>query len=288
MAFASLAPLAAHAQGYVNTESELGSLKWVLYAMVAAVLAVTFVAFFRSQTGAQRSEQSAKRKQKVRLEEFRERAAALGFKQGESKTLARIAGKVSPKSPHNLLLSASGREYLMADLGKRVTRGEREIKLLDRIVDKLKRMREADVHEREYLRVEADLPIWVIPKKREQADDLVALAEDESGEDFFENLESVKGKLLDISEGGVALEVDLNTEKGDVIEFWSADNRFVLSTLAGGVVSVSPAPSAGSSGESTESPGSANLLHVHFIDPDLRELRLAIADLKARVETPVE
>jgi hypothetical protein len=288
MAFASLAPLAAHAQGYVNTESELGSLKWVLYAMVAAVLAVTFVAFFRSQTGAQRSEQSAKRKQKVRLEEFRERAAALGFKQGESKTLARIAGKVSPKSPHNLLLSASGREYLMADLGKRVTRGEREIKLLDRIVDKLKRMREADVHEREYLRVEADLPIWVIPKKREQADDLVALAEDESGEDFFENLESVKGKLLDISEGGAALEVDLNTEKGDVIEFWSADNRFVLSTLAGGVVSVSPAPSAGSSGESTESPGSANLLHVHFIDPDLRELRLAIADLKARVETPVE
>jgi hypothetical protein len=288
MAFASLAPLAAHAQGYVNTESELGSLKWVLYAMVAAVLAVTFVAFFRSQTGAQRSEQSAKRKQKVRLEEFRERAAALGFKQGESKTLERIAGKVSPKSPHNLLLSASGREYLMADLGKRVTRREREIKLLDRIVDKLKRMREADVHEREYLRVEADLPIWVIPKKREQADDLVALAEDEAGEDFFENLESVKGKLLDISEGGAALEVDLNTEKGDVIEFWSADNRFVLSTLAGGVVSVSPAPSAGSSGESTESPGSANLLHVHFIDPDLRELRLAIADLKARVETPVE
>ena len=279
----SLAPAAVHGQGYVKMqEFEVGNLKWFLYAVVVVVIVVIFLAFYRSVAASRQSGQSAKRKQKVPLEEFRERASALGFKQGETKTLERIAGKVSPKAPHNLLVSASGREYLMADLGKRVTRREREIKLLERIVEKLRRMREADVHEREYLRVEADLPIWVTPKKREHADDLVALSEDEEGPDVFENLESVKGKLLDISEGGAALEVDMPVEKGDVVEFWSADNHFVLSRLAGGVVSINEADGGGS-----ESRGPAGLLHVHFIDPDLRELRLAIADFKSRSETTV-
>ena len=279
----SLAPAAVHGQGYVKMqEFEVGNLKWFLYAVVVVIIVVIFLAFYRSVARSRQSGQSAERKQKVQLDEFRERASALGFKQGETKTLERIAGKVSPKAPHNLLVSASGREYLMADLGKRVTRREREIKLLERIVEKLRRMREADVHEREYLRVEADLPIWVTPKKREQADDLVALAEDDEGEDVFENLESVKGRLLDISEGGAALEVDMPVEKGDVVEFWSADNHFVLSRLTGGVVSINEADGGGS-----ESGGPAGLLHVHFIDPDLRELRLAIADFKSRSETTV-
>ena len=138
-------------------------------------------------------------------------------------------------------------------------------------------MREQDIHEREYPRVEADLAIWVVKKTRGAATGMVALVEDEEeqeGEvDVFENLESVAGRLLDISEGGAAIRVDLDVQKGDAVEFWSADNRIVLSELTAGVVSVN-------SRDDGESP----TLHLHFIDPDLRELRLAIADIKARVQ----
>ena len=267
-------PAAAFAQGgYVKfQEFDFGYFTWFLYAAIAVVLALVVVNVLRSTSGSGNVKVARKKKQKVQLDDFRERAAALGFKLGETKTLERIAGRLSPKAPHNLLTAATGREYLMADLGKRIARRQREIKLLDRIVEKLRRMREADVHEREYVRVEAELSIWVKPKKRELSEDVVSLIEDEppAEVDIFDNLESVPGKLVDISEGGAAIEVDLDVEKGDMVEFWSADSHFVLSELTAGVVSAH------------RDQGADATLHLHFMDPDMRELRLVIADLKSR------
>jgi hypothetical protein len=46
----------------------------------------------------------------------------------------------------------------------------------------------------------------------------------------------------------------------------------VISTLTAGVVSV----------EKEE--GESSVFHLHFVDPDLRELRLAMADIKERSE----
>tara|TARA_Y100001960_G_scaffold320596_1_gene393757 strand:+ start:1017 stop:1268 length:252 start_codon:yes stop_codon:yes gene_type:complete len=81
--------------------------------------------------------------------------------------------------------------------------------------------------------------------------------------------------LVDISEGGAALRVNLGLKKGDRFTFWSADNQFVLAELTGGVVTVN-----------TDG-GEAPIIHVYFIDPDLRELRLALADIRERYpQTP--
>ena len=268
-------PAAAYGQGgYVKfQEFDFGYFMWFLYAAIAVVLTLIVVNLIRSTSGSGNVKTVRKKRQKVQLDDFRERAAAFGFKLGETKTLERIAGRLSPKAPHNLLTAASGREYLMADLGKRIARRQREIKLLDRIVDKLRRMREADVHEREYVRVEADLSIWVAPKKKQLTEEVVSLIEDEppAEVDIFDNLESVPGKLVDISEGGAAIEVDLDVEKGDMVDFWSADSHFVLSELTAGVVSAHRDQGA-----------DATTLHLHFMDPDMRELRLVIADLKSR------
>ena len=64
-------------------------------------------------------------------------------------------------------------------------------------------------------------------------------------------------------------------KKGDRFTFWSADNQFVLAELTGGVVTVN-----------TDG-GEAPIIHVYFIDPDLRELRLALADIRERYpQTP--
>ena len=81
--------------------------------------------------------------------------------------------------------------------------------------------------------------------------------------------------MVDISEGGAALRVNLGLKKGDRFTFWSADNQFVLAELTGGVVTVN-----------TDG-GEAPIIHVYCIDPDLRELRLALADIRERYpQTP--
>ena len=100
----------------------------------------------------------------------------------------------------------------------------------------------------------------------------IRVEDEEESETDIDNLESVAGRLLDISEGGAAIRGDLPLRSGDRLDFWSADNRIVISTLTAGVVSVER--------EENEPP----VFHLPFIDPDLRELRLAMDDIKERSE----
>ena len=191
----------SHSHGYVPFQAfEISylNLKWFLYA----ALIVTFLAFFRSMAQAKVPTKTAKRKEKVQLEEFCTRAPAHRIQAGRDESPLTHTCQGPPKSSHNLLVSASGREYLMVDLGKRLARRVLEIRLLQRIVEKLRRMCEAEVHEREHVRIEAYLPISVMAPKREDVDDMVAVADDkEKEDDVFQNLESVKGPFIDISEG---------------------------------------------------------------------------------------
>ena len=145
---------------------------------------------------------------------------------------------------------------------------------MNRIKGKIEKIKAQNIHERISSRVEAGIGIWVVEKKNEPLSDSVVVEDDESDENLFANIQSVAGTLIDISEGGAAISVDLNLGKGDRVEFWSADSGIVLSNLSAGVVSV-------------EKSGEKPILHLHFIDPELRELRLAIADISARGKAAV-
>lgn len=263
----SLVPRPADAQSF-DLGLDLGPVKWL--ALVVAVVAVGLVVYHAlGSTGKKRQKGSgAGNKREGTHAEFVQRAAGLGFRLGESRTLERIATRLAPKSPHNLLTTSTGLDYLMADLQKRVTRRRKEVDILERIHAKLRKLRQQDVHERGSIRVEADMPIWVMEKKDPSQAEPVLVEDEEEEETDFDNLESVAGRLLDISEGGAAIRVDLPAKSGDRLDFWSADSRIVLSTLTAGVVSVEK--------EEDKAP----VLHLHFIDPDLRELRMAMADIK--------
>jgi hypothetical protein len=59
----------------------------------------------------------------------------------------------------------------------------------------------------------------------------------------------------------------MEVARGDQIQFWSGSPQIVLGETKAGVVS-------------TEEKDGAKVLHLHFIDPDLRELRAVIAELR--------
>jgi hypothetical protein len=103
------------------------------------------------------------------------------------------------------------------------------------------------------MRVEADMRIWVAKKLQH------TLAEDEENEE---------------GEGGAALRSNLEVERGDMIEFWSADPDIVLSPVTAIIVDVK-----------SREEGSEDMLHLHFMDPPLGEVRSAIYALQSRNET---
>ena len=117
------------------------------------------------------------------------------------------------------------------------------------------------------VRVNADMRIWVAKK-------LQHATADEEEEDVFTEINSVSGRLQDISEGGAALLTDLEFDRGDMIEFWSADPDITLSPITAIIVDI----------KSTET-SRDGLLHIHFMDPPLGELRSAIYALQSRNET---
>ena len=79
-------------------------------------------------------------------------------------------------------------------------------------------------------------------------------------------------KAVDAS--GAALTADLAVARGDMVEFWSADADILLSPVTSIVVDV----------KDTEADRDG-LLHLHFMDPSLSELRSAIYALQSRNAT---
>lgn len=251
---------------------DLGFAKWILLVGILGGLSHLTFWYVTKQMKARTARAGVSSTKAQRSHAFEARATALGFRQGEARTIERIAMRLAPKSPLNLLNSANGREYLVGDLDKRITKRQREVRVLERLKSRLAVLREQDVHERETPRLEANLAVWVLrrrsPVETELFDDEDS-QDGDSDEPILENLDSIAGRLIDISEGGAAIAVDMNLSRGDRIQFWSADNTWILGETRAGVLS-------------TETRNGETVLHVYFVDPDLRELRPALSDLRAR------
>lgn len=202
---------------------------------------------------------------------FRTHAVKLGLTGLELENLTRIALRLAPQSPADLLAVEPGREYLIADLRHRAARREREIAVLESIRDRLMHLGDHDLRERQTSRVDTGLAVWVEPRHPPDTDDRATTSTDQNEDEtetVFENLQSVQGYLEDLGEGGAAVAVPLAAKSGDVVEIWSADWKLFLPRTAGTVVAVEPA-------EGDDPP----VLHLRFLYPELQELRPALADI---------
>lgn len=193
---------------------------------------------------------------------FRQRAVALGFRAGELKTLRQIAGRLAPKSPVGLLINPAGRQRLVGDLDKRIRHRQRELNLLTGMLSRLEVAGDDQYHARETVRVVADIPVWFVQKVQVENPA-------EEGEEGIVNMEPVEGRLLDLSEGGAAVTVDLPLNAGEMVEFWSADTEIWIPPLPAGVVHTSE-------GED----GGPPMVHLHFLDPPLADIRRAMQDVQ--------
>ncbi|MFA6108366.1 MAG: hypothetical protein WDA75_06315 [Candidatus Latescibacterota bacterium] len=150
--------------------------------------------------------------------DFAQQAAKLGFRIVEIKALRAIASRLAAQDPTSLLNTDAGRERLTLELGERIRKREREVGVLKGLQEKLRLMRDNQMHERANVRVEADLSVWVVKKDAPRG------PEPEAEEDIFSEIEQVAGRLLDLSEGGAALIAELEVRPNELVELWSADS----------------------------------------------------------------
>ena len=251
-----------------QSSSDLGP----LVTFLTAIVSISLVLYILFKLFSAASRRNQPRKQRATGAESREnfhyQATAHGFQGTETKLLARIAGNVPANMSSDLLESDTGREYLLSNLEKRINRRQREIQLIRRIQTKLEKMGTNELTPRANVRIETDMRIWVAKKLQG------AMVAEEDGEDVFIEVEPISGRLQDISERGAALTADLAVARGDMVEFWSADTDILLSPVTSIVVDV----------KDTEADRDG-LLHLHFMDPPLRELRSAIYALQSRNAT---
>ena len=125
-------------------------------------------------------------------------------------------------------------------------------------------MRGRSIQEREGNRVETNMPIWVVKKLGRSATDPL-----EEPAEINPALQPNQGRLLDISEGGAAVMVDVPADPGDLVDFWSGDPNILLSPTTAVVVQVEHDPEH-------DSP----IRHLHLLDPPESELRAAIYEIE--------
>jgi hypothetical protein len=250
-------------EGYLQFKPQTSvSAGWVVAVLAVLVLGITVIYQVSSRIVARRQRAPAQRAHKARGAGFEKCAARLGFRIAEIKTLRVRANKLDPQDPEELLTTDAGRERLAADVASRIVRRQREVEFLERIQAKLDLMRQKGLHERATIRVEADLSVWIIKKAQESGP-----SDDE--EDLFADVEQVAGRLLDLSEGGAAVSADLDVHANDMVELWSADPDVWIPPVGAGVLQVQ-----------SHGDGADPVLHLHFIDPPLQELRAALQALQ--------
>ena len=246
---------------------DYSTLKWagaiVALAGIAAILAKMIPRFTLQIVGQKPTLKTGRNR--ANQNRFKARAQAMGFRMKESKILIQIAAKVAPHKPETML-GSNGREYLYKDLEKRVRTREREIAVLRDVQRKLENMRGRHIQERESNRVESNIPVWVVKKLGRSATDSL-----EEPEGINPDLRPNQGRLLDISEGGAAVVVDVPADPGDLVDFWSGDPNILLSPITAVVVQVKHDPDH-------DSP----IRHLHFLDPPESELRAALYEIELR------
>lgn len=234
----------------------------LIYGGGGLALIVGFALCYNLYTRWRLSAAVAHREQERQMH-FSDQAKALGFKLAETKLLRKTVAKLSPDLPTAMLTTPAGRFHLVNDLQKRIRQREREVQVLEGLREKLDKVRQNKLHERESVRVEADLPVWVAKKENyrgpgQEQDDLDLLAE--TGQ--------VAGQLLDLSEGGAALSTHLEVARGEMVEFWSRDAELWIPPIVAGVVQVQE-----------KGVGHPLLIHLHFLSPPSAELRAVLDQL---------
>ncbi|MFH1568896.1 MAG: PilZ domain-containing protein [Gemmatimonadota bacterium] len=252
------------AMGSKVRSSDSGDVTSILFAFLALIVGLIVVSRAYAAFQARRAAPPGSRGPGAAPgpQSFRHQAVALGFRASELGALRQIAGRLAPRSPQSLLTSGSGRQRLIGDLDKRIRRREREVNLLNHMLQRLETARAGHYHARETIRVETDISIWFVQKV--QTEDAAA-----EGEETLVNMEPVTGRLLDLSEGGAAVAVDLPLNPGEMVEFWSADTQIWIPPLPAGVVSIDAA--SGVTGP---------VVHLHFLDPPLADIRRAMQDIQ--------
>ncbi len=239
------------AQGGMS-DSDSSDLEVILILGIGLILTslVLYLVFkaFRGQSGrnAPRSRVVANSKPNS----FSNQAVASGFLQTETRLLNQIANKVPAD--------------MSSDLEKRISRRQREIELIRRIRTKLEKMGESGLTPRATVRIETDIRIWIAKKIQHDPSN-------EEKEDVFVDIEPVIGRLQDISEGGARLVTNLDVDRGDMIELWSADADIILPPVTSVVIDSKPSET-----------DLKDVLHLHFMDPPLGELRSVLYSLQSR------
>jgi hypothetical protein len=243
--------------------SQAISMKWIVGIAVAVILLLTLVSRLSGRKNRRHPHTPlASASQPKSQRNFLYQARTLGLRLKEGRNLKKIAAHLSPRQPESLLTTSSGRELLVVDIKKRIHRRRLEIEVLQQLQEKLERMNSTALHERESVRVETDLPVWITRKVQYRG----SLPE---GKEVFPEAEPIHGQLIDLGEGGAALNTELEIGEGDLVEIWSADPEIWIPNVAAGVVRVEP-----SNGDTSP------VLHLHFLDPPAPELRAALRKLQ--------
>ncbi len=252
---------------FKDTGSEGGLL--LLVAAAAAVVGVIWLLRLLNSRVVARRRTTPAAAPTERHTDFAPRAARLGFRIVEIKALKVIAARLNAGAPGVLLSTDAGRERLIAEIGGRLRRREREVAVLKSVHEKLCLIRDHQLRERASVRVETDLAVWVVRKSADRAQK----AAGGDDEEFDAEADQIPGRLLDLSEGGAAVATTLAVEAGELVELWSADPEVWLPPITGGVLHA---------GQREGAPGP--VLHLHFVDPPLADLRSVVLALRRQAD----
>jgi ribosome-associated translation inhibitor RaiA len=244
----------------LRSSQETGDWSSSLLYGLAAVIVLLGMGFLSRALQRRRQVAAVQARRDQPRVELGQQAEALGFKLRERKILQKIATHLAPGSSQNLLGTPTGREFLVRNLEKRMRTQERELVRLRLLKEKLESMDNRAFIERHSVRLETDLPVWVAERKP------ISAVPDSEAE-----VEPVAGRLLDISETGAAVQADLEVERGDVVQVWSAEVSVWIPSTAAGVVSIEKMPA-----------GQAPVLHLHFLDASPEGMQSALETLRQR------
>jgi hypothetical protein len=252
---------------FKDTGSEGGLL--VLVAAAAAVVGVIWLLrLLNNRVVARRRAPPAPAAEERHLD-FAPRAARMGFRIVEIKALKVFAARLNAGAPGALLSTDEGRERLIAEIGARLRRREREVAVLRSVHEKLCLIRDHQLRERASVRVETDLAVWVVRKNADRAQ-RPAGGDDEELET---DADQIPGRLVDLSEGGAAVATTLTVEAGELVELWSADPEVWLPPITGGVLHAGQREGV-----------QGQVLHLHFVDPPLADLRAVVLALRRQAD----
>lgn len=149
---------------FKGSSSDSSSVVWFAVVIAVAVAVASLLAHLTTRMQKRKVTAARKKENQKIAQNFKEQAAGQGFEFSESRTLENIALRFEAKNPGSLLETPEGRERLLADVQRRKRRRQREIKLLDNIEKKLQRVSEGAIHQREFMRAEVNMPLWIAPE----------------------------------------------------------------------------------------------------------------------------